>query len=288
MENPRQPWVAGALSLFGIGLGQLYNGQWRKTVAINLASLVLAAWTVGFARSERPHPGLALGVVAGVALQGFAFVDAVRTARRLGDDFVAPRFDRPLVYVGLVVVLGLFHAGLTQWIRGNAVQAFRIPSESMFPTLLVGDHLYVDRTAGGRRPSRGDVVAYSVSRTHVFLHRVVGLAGDTLEIVDKRVLRGGRPLDEPYVTFIDPQTRSGAIDPRDNLAAFVVPPGHVFVLGDNRDNSNDSRYQGPVPARDVLGRGAGIYWSWDPERREVRWDRLGRPARGDVPPRSAP
>ncbi len=183
------------------------------------------------------------------------------------------------------------------------VQAFQIPSESMEKTLLVGDYLLVNKLCYGGNPrggglgdalmpyqkiARGDVVVfhYPVDPQQHFVKRVIGVPGDRLRMVNKRVFINGRPLDEPYVRFIEPRNNLFRDDfPRVDIAAprlagdwwlqmnklvvdgqLIIPEGHYFVMGDNRDNSDDSRYWGFVPQENIIGRPLVIYWSvqdWD-------------------------
>jgi signal peptidase I len=179
------------------------------------------------------------------------------------------------------------------------VQAFQIPSESMENTLLVGDYLLVNKLCYGghgfgdhvmpyQKIARGDVIVfhYPVDPQQHFVKRVIGLPGDRLRMVNKRVLIDGKPLDEPYVRFIEPRNNLFRDDfPRVDIAAprlagdwwlqmnklvvdgqLIIPEGHYFVMGDNRDNSDDSRYWGFVPQENIIGRPLVIYWSvkdWD-------------------------
>ena len=182
----------------------------------------------------------------------------------------------------LAVVLALF-------IRTFVVQAFKIPSESMLDTLKIGDHILVSKFIYGikepftdtvivpvKSPKRGDVVVfiYPVDTTKDYIKRVIGLPGDKLEIVDKKVLINGKALNEPYARFADRIIIPRAVQPRDNFGPVTVPEGKLFVMGDNRDHSYDSRYWGFVDINKVKGKAFVIYWSWDSGRFNVRWSRL--------------
>jgi signal peptidase I len=175
---------------------------------------------------------------------------------------------------------------LALFIRTFFVQAFKIPSGSMLPTLQIGDHLLVNKLLYGLRvpvygtrlfsyfhPEREDIVVfvYPEDREKDFIKRVVGIPGDRIEIRQKKLYRNGEPVDEPYARYTEPP---GAA-PRDNFGPVTVPEGHVFVMGDNRDHSFDSRYWGFVPYEDIKGKAFMIYWSWDGEDSWVRWSRLG-------------
>src|SRR6185503_16439137 len=165
----------------------------------------------------------------------------------------------------IAVILALF-------IRTFVVQAFKIPTGSMENNLLVGDHLLVNKFVYGPSATalerailpegvvhRGDVVVfkYPEEPDRDFIKRVIGLPGETLELRQKRVYINGRPLDEPYVHFLVPPSshaqEMAALDVREQYGPVTVPAGHFFVMGDNRDNSQDSRYWGFLPRDYIKG-----------------------------------
>jgi len=172
-------------------------------------------------------------------------------------------------------------------IRTFVIQAFKIPSGSMIPTLQVGDHILVNKFVYRfRDPARGDVVVfkYPVDEHRDFIKRVIGLGGDQLYIKDRQVFVNCRPpgtacqpLREPWAYYED-RIGVGA----EAFGPVQVPPGSYFVMGDNRFNSQDSRYWGFVKQDKLKGKAFIIYWSWDSDRDErpiwerVRWGRLGR------------
>ena len=177
----------------------------------------------------------------------------------------------------IAVILALF-------IRTFVVQAFKIPTGSMENNLLVGDHLLVNKfifapteTALERRLlpidpiRRGDVVVfkYPEDPARDFIKRVIGLPGETLEIRRKRVYIDGRPLEEEYVHFLQPPSNgpSRGYDVRERYGPVVVPANHYFVMGDNRDNSQDSRWWGFLPRHYIKGKALMVYWSYEAEDR---------------------
>ena len=175
-------------------------------------------------------------------------------------------------------------------IRAYVVQAFKIPSGSMIPTLLVGDHILVNKFIYGtkipftdkrilifRKPSRGDIIVfkYPEDPRKDFIKRVVATGGDTVEEKNKVVYVNGVMLREPYAHHYDNGLRPGGNDPRDNFGPVTVPENKIFVMGDNRDQSYDSRYWGFVDLKEVLGKALIIYWSWDPDD-WARFNRIGR------------
>ena len=176
------------------------------------------------------------------------------------------------------------------FIRTFVVQAFKIPSGSMKPTLLIGDHLLVNKFTYGVKipfirktlipindPERGDIVVfiYPVDRSKDFIKRVIGVAGDTIEIKNKKVYINGSLYDGGHGVHTDTMFFPASIQPRDNFGPVTVPEDHIFVMGDNRDQSYDSRFWGFVDLKDVLGKAFIIYWSWDKKDKDIRWSRMG-------------
>ncbi len=185
------------------------------------------------------------------------------------------------------------------FIRSFIVQAFKIPSGSMLPTLQIGDHILVSKLRYGLRlpwpfewpvvewdaPERGDIVVFVYPKDpgKDFIKRVVAVGGDEVRIRDKRLFVNGVADDADYAHFGDPHLIVPG--PRDNYPerttggagapATVVPEGKLFVMGDNRDHSHDSRFWGYVDTGAVKGKALLIYWSWDGGDRWVRWERLG-------------
>ncbi|MBI2369905.1 MAG: signal peptidase I [Deltaproteobacteria bacterium] len=188
---------------------------------------------------------------------------------------------------GEAIVIALL---LALVIRTFVVQAFKIPSGSMKPTLQVGDHILVNKFTYGTKvpftdlrvlplehPTRGDVIVfvYPVDPDKDFIKRVIGVEGDRVEVVNKKIFVNGQTVPDPWAVFEDdspPLPRSAS--PRDNFGPVVVPPGSLFVMGDNRDHSYDSRFWGFVKLSAVKGRAFIIYWSWDSNDHVVRWRRL--------------
>jgi signal peptidase I len=174
----------------------------------------------------------------------------------------------------IAVILALF-------VRTWAVQAFKIPTGSMENNLLIGDHLLVNKFVFGpalsaaergilpmRTIRRGDVVVfkYPDEPERDFIKRVIGLPGETLELRNKKVYINGKPLDEPYVYFLDAASDAQEVtsfDVRERYGPVQVPDNQYFVMGDNRDNSQDSRYWGFLPRGHIKGKALMIYWSYD-------------------------
>jgi len=186
--------------------------------------------------------------------------------------------------------------GLMMLVRIFILQAFRIPSESMRDTLLVGDFLFITkldygakipfthiRLPGLRHPRRGDIIVFQwpPDPSQDFIKRCIGTGGETVEVRHKKVYVNGRALVEPYTRHVDPNEDPPTASPRDNFPPHTVPPDNLFMMGDNRENSADSRYWGYVPMDLVKGRALFIYFStasqhwWDMPF-YVRWNRIFR------------
>ncbi len=180
----------------------------------------------------------------------------------------------------IAVILALF-------VRTWVVQAFKIPTGSMENNLLIGDHLLVNKFIFGptplaigravlpvRAPRRGDIIVfkYPDEPERDFIKRVIGLPGETVELRNKKVYINGQPIDEPYVHFLSPPSSDyqevTSFDVRERYGPVSVPQDQYFVMGDNRDNSQDSRYWGFLPRGYIKGRAALIYWSYESGRED--------------------
>jgi len=186
----------------------------------------------------------------------------------------------------VAVILALF-------VRTWVVQAFKIPTGSMENNLLIGDHLLVNKFVFSptstafersllpvRDIRRGDVIVFKYPNEpeRDFIKRVIGLPGDTLELRNKKVYINSEPLDEPYVHFLEPSHEGQEVtsfDVRERYGPVQVPRGQYFVMGDNRDNSQDSRYWGFLPEHYVKGRALMIYWSYESGSDDYVDDGLG-------------
>lgn len=226
------------------------------------------------------------------------------------------KFREYVEAISIAIILALF-------IRAFVVQAFKIPSGSMIPTLLIGDHILVNKFTYGIKvpltgsrflifntPKKGDIVVFSFplnkekpectsavknisSRFEAawqkgnmaylfqdecrdFIKRVVGVGGDKIEIKNKKLYVNGVLQNEPYIVHYDSNTETAQ---RDNFGPFVVPRNTIFAMGDNRDQSYDSRFWGVVPMDDIKGKAFIMYWSWDNDGgmlSKVRWGRIGK------------
>ncbi len=149
----------------------------------------------------------------------------------------------------------------------------------MTPTLQIGDYLLVDKAIYKKQdPKRGDIVVfpYPIKPEQNFIKRVVAVAGDSVEVKDKQLLINGEKVIENYIVHNDPDTIEKSMNQRDNFATVNVPPDSLFLMGDNRDNSHDSRFWGFVDKNTVKGKAINLYWSRDRDVGKTRWSRIGK------------
>jgi signal peptidase I len=270
--KPRKPWLALFLSLVAVGLGQVYNGQWKKGVGFYLAELLVALFMILF-WADFATMLLCVSILFGYNL--FAAGEAFATARKL-DGYTLRPCNRLWIYlVCLGVSLGS-GAVFEQVVNGWFFKAYEVPSASMLPTIRVGDHFMVEVLEPEDALHRGEIVIFSLPATQDrdFVKRVVGLPGETVEIRRRRVFINGSALEEPYVCY----TRDGILPVRDTFGPVALGRDEYFLMGDNRENSLDSRWLGPVPRNRISGRAGYIYFPGDMSAPD--WsDRVGAPLR---------
>jgi signal peptidase I len=220
-------------------------------------------------------------------------------------DYRLKSYNRWYVYLLLVVLAGVEQQALKSFLHARFAAGVKNVARSMLPTLMAGDDLFINKLAYiDRMPQHGDIVyfRYPPNPSVTFVKRVIAVGGDVVRIEHKKVYLNGQPLFEPYAQFqsatdnlplrddFPPSSTvlktlpvAWGLDPawKREMTSFArtdglhIPSDCVFVLGDNRDNSLDSRFWGFVPRANVLGRAGVIYFSWNAEAHRVRWDRLG-------------
>lgn len=289
----RNPWIAALFSLVAPGLGQLYNGNAKLALAGFFLSGAFTVFAIFFLFDSLAQ--LMVAVSVGIALDLVFAVQAWREARRILAMELKP-FQRWWSYVAFAALLYGIPDGYGT-LMPTRVMSFQIPSQSMVPTLLVGDRLVADGWAyWGKEPARGDVIVFDYPKDPKtkYVKRIVGVPGDVVEfrqgelylngkIVPQR--RSGRPSywekGWEHVEFLEtlgevehPIYRAQPMSVAD-FGPVTVPEGSYFVLGDNRDRSNDSRIWGFVKRSEIIAQMKYIYWSWDEESGGLRKNRLG-------------
>jgi signal peptidase I len=264
-RKPRKILWAAILSLFVPGLGQVYNGQLAKGLVFWVAQLALVLMLVGLGLILTFY-GCALFAIFVILICLGAFIEAIVTARRL-KAVELKAYNRWYIYVGAIILYSFCWDFFLPEIA--ALKTYRVPARSMQPTLEVGDHFFAHLGEyRAKVPMRGEIIVFEFPEdlTKDFVKRVIAVGGDTIEIRDKKVFLNGKMADDPKAQFVAHETFPAQLSPRDNLRPLVVPAGSLFVMGDNRDFSHDSRFFGFVDIKAVKGKVLFIYWAEDKSR----------------------
>lgn len=272
---------AAFLTFLMLGLGQISCGKIKRGIFIYIAGILLMPMALIILTKPIPPFNILISAVLFVGLFLFAIVDAIRIARNPENTL------RMKPIIGYILLVAIWQADsrivkpiVAGAVKQDFIQAYKIPSGDMQPTLLIGDQILVDKHIyQTNEPRRGDIVIfpYPVNPKQDFIKRIVAIGGDTIEIKEKKVYLNGNLLSEPYVVYKDSHIVSADQHPRDFFGPVVVPEDSVFTMGDNRDNSHDSRFWGFVKQDTIKAKIINLYWSWDKEAEEVRWGRIGLP-----------
>lgn len=280
VDRKRRTWAAVILAVLGAGLGHLYSGKLGRAIAWLAVYIVSALtfypimvnWDASPFNIIVPFASLFLLFLIQIVHAGWS-------ASRQPRGYLLRPYNRWYYYVlWFLIGIFLFWPIRASW---DNYRAFKIPSQGMERCLYEGDFLFADLSAyDAEAPQRGDVVVFVFPRDGVtqYIKRCVAVPGDTVEIVDKKLLINGSPANEPAtVQFVDttetgePRIGESSSDVsygRDNFGPIVVPVRQFFMMGDNRDNSYDSRFWGTVPRHMIRGKAIRVYMSYD-------WDRIG-------------
>ncbi|HET7456818.1 MAG TPA: signal peptidase I [Gemmatimonadaceae bacterium] len=292
--RPPRPWLAALLSLLVPGLGQLYD--WRPLSALLCWLAAQAAGVIAIPLLiEVSGPIVLVAVLLLILGIHLAIAAHAWVLARLPDAASRHRPDRPLLAAVMCAAFAFAYAigsAEQRAMHHSGLRAFRIPSGAMSPGIIPGDMLFVQQRAAHDTLRRDEIVVYRFDGNDL-IKRVAGVGGDTLAMRGGRLVRNGRALAEPwartdsdtmktsdadfgwqraYLVGVDTSTYHASVD---TWGPLVVPAGRVFVLGDNRHNSLDSRYAGFVDADSVFGRPTRLFFSYDGEARVVRWSRIG-------------
>jgi signal peptidase I len=292
----RQPWIAVVLSLLCTGLGQIYCGRTARGLVLFLAVLLFAPVVV-LAALLQPNAlvlvGLLLVLVAVLGVMLFSAIDAYRVARAFPAD---GRLSEPLprfLFVLFILVGVTYPVGIVVTLRANVFEAFYVPTGSEVPNILPGDRILVNKwVLRGEVPQRGDTVVFRNPRDwrQNYIKRVIALPGDLVAVRGGEVVLNGKKLEWERVpaeslSAIRDALKEGEVfcevnsgrrylvlrgpEKSVDFAEQRVPEGTCFVLGDNRNNSQDSRHFGCVPLGEVIGMPQYIYFPAE------SWSRFG-------------
>lgn len=303
----RKPLFALALSLFLTGLGQVYNGKLRRGVLLFLISIVFPFLLFQLSvvgPDKMPIVFLLLSLLASLAIYTWAALDAWKLAKRIGKNYGLKIYNKLHVYLLLIILLNLFSFGpIFDWQKiCFFALPYRMSTGSMIPAVLQGDFIMTDRridhSAENHGLKRGELVIFKFPKNKEkhFIKRVIGLPGDEIEITVMELYVNGEKRTGKDVSHLegrrDETIKEGTAafyeegDSRTYVVFYIegtsrkdlrvtVPEGCCFVLGDNRDNSADSRHWGMVPLNDVVAKARQVYFSINPEG-GIRWGRIGK------------
>jgi signal peptidase I len=309
VSRKRRPWVAAVGTLLQPGLGHLYAGAPRRGFAAVLIALLAPPLWGSCLVLLADSPGSAIvTTVLFLCTTMVLAVDAALAARRQPVGYILRPYNRWYIYLVAVITIGTLGMVATELTRKHFVQAFRIPTASMEPSVQLGDFIFVSMWRPTADLRHGSIVVFrSVEEPDLkVLKRVVGLPGDTLTMRDGILNRNGATVPEPYAVHEDPTRKENGFQRAkmrgwqishlvaadtfissyepdlQDWGAVVVPPLSIMVLGDNRDHSYDSRYYGFIPFGYVVGRPTFVYYSHNPSSPKPwrvvsapRWDRVG-------------
>lgn len=280
-DKPRKAWISGLITLFAIGLGHIYAGEAKKGIKLyflgqSILLLIFLPIIYFF-----PAPIVfVLAVLSGLLFLIYCIIDAVKISKKKRITYTLKRYNKWYVYLAcLVLTCFIIEPLISTSIKVFLFQAYKIPASSLKPTLLTGDHILARKLFVVKAGiNRGDMIIFPFPEdtSKDFIKRVVAIGGETIEIVNKKVFINGKLIEEPYVVHSDPHIIPEGMQPRDNYGPAMVPEELLFVMGDNRDQSYDSRFWGFVKKAAVKGKAYTIYWSWDKENFNVRWNRIGK------------
>jgi len=277
---PRKGWLAVLMALSMFGLGQLYNGQWHRGLWVVLIGLFLMGPMFVIIALALPASWVAPGIAVLIGVSTIAWVGSILhawwTARGL-KNYQLRSWQKTGVYVAIFLAVNVAVLPLmTQYLRSNWVQPFSIPSRSMLPTLVPGDIILADMRYNcqtcSKQVKRGDVVIFKSFENpgQMWVKRVIALGGDQVTYSGGNSDVTVNGVGVPVRSLLGP--RSDAVPGKPGT--ITVPVGEMFLIGDNRENSRDSRLLGTIPVSNVVGKVRQIYWSRGEDG--VRWDRFGQ------------
>lgn len=286
--NRRKPWVAIFLTMVMPGLGHVYCGCIVRGLVIMAAmAFVTSSWVFGMIIQGATPLINTIVVIWGMVMivSVFIAIDAYRRARRTRYDYKRKDYNHWVIYIALIWIAGAGTIGYTAIVKKNICEAFVIPVDSMAPTIMAGDRALADKIIYTRNdPQHGDVVLFKnpKNRKINYIKRIVALGGDTLEVKNGKLIINEQPLKTEWIEkktiSINKKNVDGDIfwetngnaryqifiaekkSERGNIASVTVPTYHCFVMGDNRNYSEDSRYFGTLSLGAIKGKFRSIYW----------------------------
>ena len=278
----RKPWIAGLLTFFSIGLGHVYAGEAKRGIFLFLGQgiLFLIFFILSSLLIASPTVILILFIGCSVGYFIFCLLNSIKVAQQNKAEYQLKKYNRWYVYLAYWVVASLIIQPIvTTGFKEYIIQAYKIQAGSMLPTLKIGDMILVNKNIYKfQTPKRGDVVVFEFPKdpSEDYIKRIIAVGGDTVEIRNKILYLNGIQQKEISVINTSDTIFSSAKSPRDNFGPITVSQNAIFLLGDNRDNSFDSRFWGTVNENKIKGKAICLYWSWDGKNSSIRWNRIGK------------
>ncbi len=261
----REPILAFLLSLVTPGLGQIYNGQHKEGLSYLVGFFLVY---VIFSSLLLKFYGMVCYLVIMVGLFLFILLDALLGAIKLRA-IALKSYNKWYIYLAVFLLGSVVMRPLLGWtIKKNIARAYEISSSEMNPALLVGDRLIANmRIYKSEKPKRGDIVVFEFSKdpSKDFIKRVIGMEDEKVEVINNKIYINDKLLDDPWGYFEDEGLTKG-LPVLETFGPVVVPKDSLFVLGDNRNNSQDSRFFGFVNIKKVKGKPLYLYWAKDKTR----------------------
>ena len=268
-NKKREPLIAVALSLATPGLGQIYNGQIKKGIIFYLAvSTLFVLLPFGFRYN---FAGFIFSILIAACLFLYVLGDSLSVAIKSKEIILKPYNKWYFYLLFFILNIAIYSMVSSDIVKSNVSgsKAYKISSGAMVPTLLIGDHIIIDlKHYKNNIAKKGDIIVfkYPEDPSRDFIMRIIATEDDILESRDKTIYVNGIALNEPYIQHIDKQIIPKSNNLRDNFGHLTVPKDKVFVMGDNRDQSYDSRYWGYVDKNQIRGKALYIYWAKNKNR----------------------
>ena len=279
INKPRKPWLAGILSFVMPGLGHIYCGKAGKGIKLYILLLIVTTLSFLIATIPIAYLGVALFFITS-ATYILIIIDAIRISQEHTDAFKLLAYNKWYLYLLVLIISSFFVRPILSYAtKAHLVKTYKLTSKGMQPTILQDDWIIVNKYIYKfSDPDRGDIIifAYPKDKSKDFVQRVVGIGGDAIEIRDKQLYINSKIIHEDFIIHTDTNTYPSDKQPRDNFGPIKIPLNSLFVLGDNRDRSADSRFWGFVDRDSVKGKVSTIYWSWDKFNNRVRWKRIAK------------
>ena len=278
----RRKWyLAGLLSLVVPGLGQAYNDRILKGIILFILIRILFPIFDAFLLVSDLAPfNLFLSVLLIIGGHIYAFIDASVESSRNKYKPIRSIFRKWYIYpITILLVLLVIQPIVGYALKKEVIDTYKITSDSMYPTLFNGDWVIIQKHPYSETEhKRGDIILYHppTSDRKVYVGRILGLEGEKLEIRDKRVCLDGVTLGEDYVYFQRETVLEEWISSKDNLTLLFIPENEYFILGDNRDESEDSRAWGTISTDRIIGKVKLVYFSADFVNDGIRFNRFGK------------